>query len=119
MGDPVIPASKSAAWFEGRAHHIAPGGERPTTSRHSAIRVSREASSNPSKSNHMLYSVPISRTEQCPTLFGDTNRQACGRRDVQWKVKSYSSIFTKLWFEETVGTNKTLFCRISSGRDLA
>ena len=26
MGDPVILASKSAAWFEGRARHVAPGG---------------------------------------------------------------------------------------------
>lgn len=86
MGDPVILASKSAAWFEGRAHHVAPGGERPTTSCHSAIRVLREASANPSKSNRMLYSVSISRTEQCPTLFGQTNTQACGRRDVQWKL---------------------------------
>ena len=48
------------------------GGGRPTTSRHSAISAAREASANPSKFNLMLYSVPISRTEQSPTLFGHT-----------------------------------------------
>jgi len=43
---------------------------------------------NPSKSNLMLYSVPNSRTEQSPTLFGHTYTQACGRRDVQWKKQN-------------------------------
>jgi len=83
----MILASKSAAWFEGRAHHIAPAGERPTTSRHSTISASREAAANSSKPNLMLCSVPINRTEQSPTLFGHTNTQACGREEVHWNVK--------------------------------
>jgi hypothetical protein len=33
----------------------------------------------------MLYSVPISRTEQSPTLFGHTYTKACGDQEVQWK----------------------------------
>ena len=121
MGHPVILAHKAAAWFEGRAHNITPGGTleptiqtlgisanripligvaqnlhhqgllkcfgggRPTTLCHSAISASREAAANPSKSNLMLYSVPITRTEQSPTLFGHTYTQACGRQKVQWK----------------------------------
>ena len=52
---------------------------------HSAINASREAPAKPSKSNLMLYSVQITRTEQSPTLFGHTYTQACGRQEVQWK----------------------------------
>ena len=33
----------------------------------------------------MLYSIPIIRTEQSPTLFGHINTQACGGQEVQWK----------------------------------
>ena len=55
------------------------------TSRHSDTSASREAAANPSKSNLMLYSVPITRTEQSPTLFGHTYTQACGGQEVQWK----------------------------------
>ena len=53
---------------------------------------SREPAAIPSKSNLMLYSVPITRTEQSPTLFGHTYTQACGREEVQWKEQGIKNL---------------------------